>query len=284
MRLMALGIWTAVLALAAVALSLMVCVHTASALVLTAPRDTPGSIDVTITLGPGDATGDVTLFEDGVAVARRAAVSTETTVVGLPLEAGAHTLGAELRTAPGLVVLAAPAQVYRWTTPSAPRWVDPVKGTVPSPCNIRVVAGASTASMTLEVNGAHVKTIACVPGSAVTFGKVKLRKGSNALRVTAENIYGEQAVFAKSVKRVEYPYATCIIVDKSEFRLYWIRDDQLVKVYRIAHGRGNRTPVATWKILAKYVSDPRGEYGHGRCACTEDPASRATTATSTRGT
>ena len=261
MRSFSRGFVMSMVASAAVLLSLTVCVSPARGLVLTAPKDTAGSIDVTITLGPGDPSGDVTLFEDGVPVARRAAVSTETTVAGLPLEAGAHELGAELRTVTGAIALAAPEQVYRWGTPTAPTWVDPSKATVASPCTVRVVAGASSASMTLAVNGALIKTVACRPGSAVSFGKVILRKGSSTFTVTSESLYGERAVFIRSAKRIEYPYATCIIVDKSEFRLYWVRNSQLVKVYRIAHGRGNRTPVATWRILAKYVSDPRGEYG-----------------------
>ncbi len=65
-----------------------------------------------------------------------------------------------------------------------------------------------------------------------------------------------------TVTRLDFPWPTCIVIDKSEFRLYWVKDGQLVKVYPVAHGRVNaRTPSAIWRIDAKYYSDPRGVYG-----------------------
>jgi len=51
------------------------------------------------------------------------------------------------------------------------------------------------------------------------------------------------------------------VIDKSEYRLYWVKNQQLIKSYKIAHGRHNWTPVATWKILAKYKTSPKGIYG-----------------------
>jgi lipoprotein-anchoring transpeptidase ErfK/SrfK len=50
-------------------------------------------------------------------------------------------------------------------------------------------------------------------------------------------------------------------VDKSDYRLYWIRNNQLVKAYPIAHGKNNCTPVAVWKVLSKERTDSRGVYG-----------------------
>jgi hypothetical protein len=249
-------------AMSAVALAcLLAFAGTAHALTLTAPSDTRDSVDVTITLGPADTPGVVTLFEDGVAVAHRDNVSSATTATGLPLDPGPHRLTAELRTLTGAVTVSAPRQVYRWGTPGAPRWVTPSGGTVSSPCDVRVRAGASCASMTLQVNGTLIRCIAVGPGMTASFGKVRLHAGSNTLSVTATSLYGEQRVFTRTLTRASYPYATCIIVDKSQHRLYWIRNTELVKVYPIADGRGNCTPIGTWKILAKYVTDPHGVYG-----------------------
>ncbi|MBE0417804.1 MAG: L,D-transpeptidase [Coriobacteriia bacterium] len=62
--------------------------------------------------------------------------------------------------------------------------------------------------------------------------------------------------------RHRYPWRYYIVIDKSEFRLYWYRDGRLVKTYPVAHGRvGASTPNAIWRIDSKYLSDPAGVYG-----------------------
>lgn len=63
-----------------------------------------------------------------------------------------------------------------------------------------------------------------------------------------------------------YPYSTMIVVDKSDFRLYWIRDGLLVKSYKVSVGKPSTpTPAATWKILHKeYMSDLRLGFGPAR--------------------
>ncbi len=53
----------------------------------------------------------------------------------------------------------------------------------------------------------------------------------------------------------DYPWSTYIVIDKSEFRLYWVRNGELKKVYPIAHGKvGWTTPNRIWRIDAKYYS------------------------------
>lgn len=57
-----------------------------------------------------------------------------------------------------------------------------------------------------------------------------------------------------------YPWRTYIVVDKSRFHLYWVKDRVLVKSYPIAHGRKwGYTPPRVWRIDAKYRSS--GVYG-----------------------
>ncbi|MDZ4170449.1 MAG: L,D-transpeptidase family protein [Coriobacteriia bacterium] len=57
-----------------------------------------------------------------------------------------------------------------------------------------------------------------------------------------------------------YPWRTYIVIDKSDFKLYWVRNGELVKVYPIAVGKiGWTTPNGTWRIDAKYYSS--GVYG-----------------------
>jgi hypothetical protein len=59
-----------------------------------------------------------------------------------------------------------------------------------------------------------------------------------------------------------YRWSTYILIDKSDFRLYWIQNGRLVKMYPIAHGAEyGWTPNATWRVGAKYITDPDSVYG-----------------------
>jgi hypothetical protein len=59
-----------------------------------------------------------------------------------------------------------------------------------------------------------------------------------------------------------YPWARYIVVDKSDFRLYFVENGICVLDYPIAHGAvGASTPNATWRIDAKYYTDPASVYG-----------------------
>jgi lipoprotein-anchoring transpeptidase ErfK/SrfK len=111
------------------------------------------------------------------------------------------------------------------------------------------------------VNGVVVSSRGCKPGQVVAFGPAKLAKGANTLTIEALSLSGDRATFGRQTKRKEWPYATCIVIDKSEFRLYWVKNQQLVKVYKVAHGRHNWTPCRTWRILAKYKTSPKSVYG-----------------------
>ena len=236
-------------------------VGAASGLTVTAPADVTSTVDVTVRLDAGDTSGTVLLVQDGIVVGEKPTEARTVLFDDVPLVAGPHRLRATLRCASGFESSRPWQRVYAWGTPTAVSWVCPTGGYTGSPLDVRVYAGASTASMTLSVNGTLVKTVACRPGALVSFGKVTVGKGSSTYQVTSESKFGETAVFTTKATRVEYPYATCIIVDKSDYRLYWIRNNQLVKSYPIAHGKNNCTPVAVWKVLSKERTDPRGVYG-----------------------
>jgi lipoprotein-anchoring transpeptidase ErfK/SrfK len=252
--------WCTVLGLAALCWACVVA--PAHALTISAPADTTGSVDVAVVFGPADTTGTVTLLVDGRAVATRPDVSAGMVFDTVTLATGPHSLRAELSPDVGIPIVSRTAAVYSWGVPGAPRWVNPLQGVVVTPLEVKVYAGSSTASMTLRVAGRVVRTVRCAPGVLVTFGKVALLSpGAQAFVLTVESRYGVVATYRRSARRVEYPYATMIIIDKSDYRLYWIRNRQLVKAYPIAHGRNNVTPLATWKILAKYRTDAGGVYG-----------------------
>jgi lipoprotein-anchoring transpeptidase ErfK/SrfK len=145
--------------------------------------------------------------------------------------------------------------------PEQPALIAPVKSKVVSPVPVKVRAGASTATLTLEVNGVVVRSVACSPGATVSLGSARLKKGSNALTIVATSLTGTTSTVTRSVTRYEWPYSTCIVIDKSDYRLYWVKGQQLVASYPVAHGRYNWTPCTTWKILAKYRTDPHSVYG-----------------------
>jgi len=219
---------------------------TASALTVTSPANATATVDVRVDLDAQDGSGTVLLVKDGVVIAE---------------QPRPHHFRATMRTADGFISSRPLANTYSWGVPQTPRWVAPSGGYVASPVDVRVYAGSSTSSMTLTVNGTFIKTVTCVPGQLVSFGKVTVGTGSSTYAITSGNPYGDTATFSTKATRISYPYATCIIVDKSDFKLYWIRDNQLVKAYPIAHGKGNCTPIGIWKINAKYKTDPRGVYG-----------------------
>lgn len=61
---------------------------------------------------------------------------------------------------------------------------------------------------------------------------------------------------------LNYMWSTYIVVDKSDFKLYWVKDGMLRSVYAIAHGKtSSPTPSAVWRVGAKYKTDPYGVYG-----------------------
>jgi lipoprotein-anchoring transpeptidase ErfK/SrfK len=60
-------------------------------------------------------------------------------------------------------------------------------------------------------------------------------------------------------------YTTSIVIDLSEFRLYWIVDGFMKKSYGIAIGKDlTPTPVAEWKVGEKHYEDPKGVFGPRR--------------------
>ncbi|MDY0086986.1 MAG: L,D-transpeptidase family protein [Coriobacteriia bacterium] len=83
----------------------------------------------------------------------------------------------------------------------------------------------------------------------------------DAFDVVADRAKGIAQIHKRPVVKHRYPWRHYIVIDKSEFRLHWYRDGQLVKSYPVAHGRNGWTPVAVWRIDSKYITDPRSVYG-----------------------
>jgi len=59
----------------------------------------------------------------------------------------------------------------------------------------------------------------------------------------------------------KYPWKTYIVIDKSSYKLHWVKNGWLIKSYPIAHGKNNCTPERVWRIDAKYHTSPGSVYG-----------------------
>lgn len=127
---------------------------------------------------------------------------------------------------------------------------------------VRGRVNANTTSVGLYVGGTYVGARTVSPYGSFEFASVTSPSKSGTIEVRATNPDGFTCSASTTVERLNYPYATCIVIDKSDFKLYWVKDNRLIATYPVATGRpGMETPVATWKILAKYKTDPASVYG-----------------------
>jgi lipoprotein-anchoring transpeptidase ErfK/SrfK len=153
------------------------------------------------------------------------------------------------------------ASAYAVEPPGQPAWVSPAGGYAASTAAVTLVAGSSTTSVTVVFNGVPLGVQDCAPGATLSFGRIAMPAGVSSLVAITSN-GGVTATFEYRVRRIEHPWATCIIIDKSDFRLYWIRGGELVKSYPIAIGKRNsQTPNGVWKVLSKERTPAKGVYG-----------------------
>ncbi|MHB1340528.1 MAG: cell wall-binding repeat-containing protein [Coriobacteriia bacterium] len=170
---------------------------------------------------------------------------TSATVYGGTAAVGDAILG-ELRGSPTMPVLVKPAG----------------GGLVAKYANVAVSVGINTTEVHLYAGSSLVGTKAVDPYTTVDFGKRAMPQSGVTFKVIAANPDARTTTRAATYKRLSYPAKTSIVIDKSDFRLYWVKDDVLIKAYPIAIGRvGMETPLAMWKINAKYKTDPGSVYG-----------------------
>lgn len=148
-------------------------------------------------------------------------------------------------------------------SPAAPELIQPAGGKlVAKQAYVKVATGVNTTEVKLYAGDTLVGTKAVSSFGTIDFGKRAMPASGVTFKVIATNPDGTSATRTATYKRLSYPAATSIVIDKSDFKLYWVKDDVLIKAYPIATGRaGMETPPAIWKILAKYKTDPAGVYG-----------------------
>jgi lipoprotein-anchoring transpeptidase ErfK/SrfK len=146
-------------------------------------------------------------------------------------------------------------------SPATPAWVSPADGYAAKSAAVTLVAGSSTTSLSVQFNGVTLGTQDCVPGATLSFGRVSMPAGVSTFVAVASNGV-ETRSYEYRVRRLDYPWATCIVIDRSDYRLYWIKNGELVKSYRIAVGkRSTPTPNAVWKVGRKERTPAKGVYG-----------------------
>jgi lipoprotein-anchoring transpeptidase ErfK/SrfK len=147
--------------------------------------------------------------------------------------------------------------------PSVPEIVGaPAGGYVAKKVPMRIRVGINTTEVSLYLGSTLIGTKQVTSNATVDFGTVSAPSDGVAIRAVAGNPDGKRTEVSRSYRRLSYPAATSIVIDKSDFRLYWVKGDVLLESYPIAIGRvGMETPTRLWKINAKYHTDPKGVYG-----------------------
>lgn len=228
--------------------------------VVPSAHDFIGAVDVDLKLASTDPTGTVVLLVDGTAAySGLAAPGDSISVPALALPPGSHSLSAHVRSRTSTVRSNSVA-VRSWASPGTPVLLSPA-GYAASGAEASVKVGEGTTSLSLYINGRLVLRREVAPNTVASMGRLELAKGVNVVKLVASNPVASSTSSTK-VSRLEFPWPTCIIIDKSERRLYWVRDGQLVKIYPIAIGKpGTPTPVGVWRIGAKYHTSPSSVYG-----------------------
>lgn len=248
--------------IALAALALVLAMPAAAAgLTLEAPSQALDTLEVTVTVGSADPTGTVCVLSGGKVLA--SALATPGAVVrfaGVDAGYGDVTLHASVKH-PGGMEYSAPVTSTVWGVPGKPALLRPAGGYAAASTMVTARAGSHTTLMELRVNGKFVRHIVVAPGTVYPIAQVSLPKGTSTITLVVSNPMAA-AEYTYTVKRLDFPWPTCIIIDQSDFKLYWVRNGELVKTYPIAHGKASTpTPNRVWKILAKYQTNPTSVYG-----------------------
>jgi lipoprotein-anchoring transpeptidase ErfK/SrfK len=237
----------------------------AEAVTLKAPLDVLARATITASLTASDPAGVAVLLVDGVAVrSPRVSGGGERTVTftDVPFAPGVHRVRLTIR-GDGRLVSSPVGVVTAWGKPVPPLLVSP-SGYCNATAGIVVKAGPGTTRVTAYVNGRWAGSKAVTPGQVVTIARTAMARGWNTIQIEASNpVANTRGTFR--VRRLDIPWATCLIIDKSEFRLYWVRNWAVVKVYPVAIGKPSTpTPSRNWRVGAKYVYEYWGVYGPRR--------------------
>lgn len=147
--------------------------------------------------------------------------------------------------------------------PTKPRIVKPKSGArLGKRAQLVVATGVNTTELRVYVADKLVAKKSARSYATVDLGILPTPAKGEVYRIVARTPDGRQTAVTRSQPRHSYPAPTSIVVDKSDFRLYFFKNDVHVKSYPVAIGRTNaETPVAMWRIDSKYYTSPTSVYG-----------------------
>lgn len=147
--------------------------------------------------------------------------------------------------------------------PTVPVIVTPSPGSLTAKkARLKVRVGVNTTTVQVYAGSKRLCSKPAKSYSTVDFGTVSLPAEGTPLRIVAISGDGARSESSARYRRLTYPASTSIVVDKSDFALYFVKNDVLARRYPVAIGRsGMETPVRLWKIGAKYYTDPSSVYG-----------------------
>jgi len=161
-------------------------------------------------------------------------------------------------------VVAAAVEQQLAGAPAQPAVLSPIDAPyLGKRASIWALVGVNTSEVRLYRNGVQVASATPAAYTTVDFGSFDTPADGVTYRVEAVNPLGGSSSWQKAFKRLSYPSAsTSIVIDKSEFRLYLVKNDVLIEHYPVATGRPSmETPARLWRVGAKYLTDPKSVYG-----------------------
>jgi lipoprotein-anchoring transpeptidase ErfK/SrfK/putative cell wall-binding protein len=127
---------------------------------------------------------------------------------------------------------------------------------------IKIATGVNTSSVKVWKDGALLGEKLAASYTTVDFGEIPVSTKTVTIKVEAKSPDGKTTSGTRRLTSLGYAWKDYIVIDKSDFRLYLVRNGVLVDTYPIAIGRDHmETPAAVWRIDAKYFTDPAGVYG-----------------------
>lgn len=133
---------------------------------------------------------------------------------------------------------------------------------VQTPVSIGGLVSSSTVAIDCYLNNQFIGTQNVVPFGQFSFLGLPLNYGGNRIDLVVRNeFYSAAHVFYRYQLDFE-PDQTAIIIDKSDFRLWYMINGVLDCSFPIAHGKvGASTPRAEWIVGEKHYTSPGRIYG-----------------------
>lgn len=139
-------------------------------------------------------------------------------------------------------------------------------------CTITAQIDSSSTAQELWINGRRAGIKNTSSERTVKFNGVKLLRQSNLISIVSKKVVSGKIVSSSTSDiltlyhfTLPLSYKRLIIIDRSDFNIYWIVNGVMKKVYPIAIGKDDTpTPISKWIVGQKSYEDPKGVFGPRR--------------------